>query len=196
MKDKDNDKELSKKKNKKRKEDKEELTGMAAVWDYLKTFLIIFCVVFAMNKLVYINAVIPSESMQDTIMKGDRVLGNRLAYIKDDQERYDIVIFKYPDDETEWFIKRVIALPGETVLVKDGKVYINGSKKALSEPYIKEEPVEDFGPYKVPKNGYFVMGDNRNNSNDAREWETHYVSRDEVLGKAWFRYYPSIKVIK
>ena len=73
------------------------------------------------------------------------------------------------------------------MLVKDGKVYINGSKKALSEPYIKEEPVEDFGPYKVPKNGYFVMGDNRNNSN---------VSRDEVLGKAWFRYYPSIKVIK
>ena len=74
--------------------------------------------------------------------------------------------------------------------------WFNGSKKALSEPYIKEEPVEDFGPYKVPKNGYFVMGDNRNNSNDAREWETHYVSRDEVLGKAWFRYYPSIKVIK
>ena len=116
--------------------------------------------------------------------------------MNEDPKRGDIIIFKYPDDETEWFIKRVIALPGETVLVKDGKVYINGSKKALSEPYIKEEPVEDFGPYKVPKNGYFVMGDNRNNSNDAREWETHYVSRDEVLGKAWFRYYPSIKVIK
>lgn len=80
-------------KNKKeKKQEEEELTGMAAVWDYLKTFLIIFCVVFAMNKLVYINAVIPSESMQNTIMKGDRVLGNRLAYIKDDPERYDIVI--------------------------------------------------------------------------------------------------------
>ena len=78
MKDRDEKKETKKK----RKEEKEELTGMAAVWDYLKTFLIIFCVVFAMNKLVYINAVIPSESMQDTIMKGDRVLGNRLAYIK------------------------------------------------------------------------------------------------------------------
>ena len=64
-----------------KKQEEEELTGMAAVWDYLKTFLIIFCVVFAMNKLVYINAVIPSESMQNTIMKGDRVLGNRLAYI-------------------------------------------------------------------------------------------------------------------
>ena len=80
--------------------------------------------------------------------------------------------------------------------VKDGKVYINGSSKPLSEPYIKEEPVEDFGPDTVPKNGYFVMGDNRNNSNDAREWDIHYVSRDEILGKAWFRYYPSIKRIK
>lgn len=104
--------------------------------------------------------------------------------------------FKYPEDEREWYIKRVIALPGETVQVKDGKVYINGSSKPLSEPYIKEEPVEDFGPYTVPKNGYFVMGDNRNNSNDAREWDIHYVSRDEILGKAWFRYYPSIKRIK
>ena len=91
---------------------------------------------------------------------------------------------------------KLIALPGETVQVKDGKVYINGSSKPLSEPYIKEEPVEDFGPYTVPKNGYFVMGDNRNNSNDAREWDIHYVSRDEILGKAWFRYYPSIKRIK
>ena len=106
-------------KNKKeKKQEEEELTGMAAVWDYLKTFLIIFCVVFAMNKLVYINAVIPSESMQNTIMKGDRVLGNRLAYIKDDPERYDIVIFKYPDDPSKIFIKRVIGLPGETVTGK------------------------------------------------------------------------------
>ena len=179
------------------------------VWDYIKMIIIVVAIVLVINNVVLINAKIPSESMENTIMTGDRIFGYRLAYGLNldlfgkeiskkwkDPERFDIVIFKYPDDETEWFIKRVIALPGETVLVKDGKVYINGSKKALSEPYIKEEPVEDFGPYKVPKNGYFVMGDNRNNSNDAREWETHYVSRDEVLGKAWFRYYPSIKVIK
>ena len=150
---------------------------------------------FILN-FVIINANIPSGSMENTIMTNDKLIALRTSYWFNDPKRGDIIIFKYPDDETEWFIKRVIALPGETVLIKDGKVYINGSKKALSEPYIKEEPVEDFGPYKVPKNGYFVMGDNRNNSNDAREWETHYVSRDEVLGKAWFRYYPSIKVIK
>ena len=150
---------------------------------------------FILN-FVIINANIPSGSMENTIMTNDKLIALRTSYWFNDPKRGDIIIFKYPDDETEWFIKRVIALPGETVLVKDGKVYINGSKKALSEPYIKEEPVEDFGPYTVPKNGYFVMGDNRNNSNDAREWDIHYVSRDEILGKAWFRYYPSIKRIE
>ena len=101
---------------------------------------------FILN-FVIINANIPSGSMENTIMTNDKLIALRTSYWFNDPKRGDIIIFKYPDDETEWFIKRVIALPGETVLVKDGKVYINGSKKALSEPYIKEEPVEDFGPY-------------------------------------------------
>ena len=99
---------------------------------------------FILN-FVIINANIPSGSMENTIMTNDKLIALRTSYWFNDPKRGDIIIFKYPDDETEWFIKRVIALPGETVLVKDGKVYINGSKKALSEPYIKEEPVEDFG---------------------------------------------------
>ena len=179
---------------KKRKEEKEELTGMAAVWDYLKTFLIIFCVVFAMNKLVYINAVIPSESMQDTIMKGDRVLGNRLAYIKDDPERYDIVIFKYPDDPSKIFIKRVIGLPGETVTVKDGKIYIDGKEQTQAVSFCPEEMAGSFGPYEVPEDSYFVMGDNRNNSLDSRYWDNTYVKKEAILAKAGFRYWPLNKV--
>ena len=122
---------------------------------------------FILN-FVIINANIPSGSMENTIITNDKLIALRTSYWFNDPKRGDIIIFKYPDDETEWFIKRVIALPGETVLVKDGKVYINGSKKALSEPYIKEDPGEDFGPYKVRKNGYFVMGDNRNHSLDSR----------------------------
>ena len=94
-------------------------------------------------------------------------------------------------------IKRIIGLPGETVQIVDGYIYING--KQLDEHY-GNEIIEEAGmaaePVTLGEDEYFVMGDNRNNSNDAREWETHYVSRDEVLGKAWFRYYPSIKVIK
>ena len=192
MKDRDEKKETKKK----RKEEKEELTGMAAVWDYLKTFLIIFCVVFAMNKLVYINAVIPSESMQDTIMKGDRVLGNRLAYIKDDPERYDIVIFKYPDDPSKIFIKRVIGLPGEVVEIKDGKVYIDGSPTPLDDSFIPEKMVGSYGPYTVPENCYFMLGDNRNDSKDSRSWKNKFVRFDQLVGKAVVRYYPSFKWLR
>lgn len=148
------------------------------------------------TRFVIINASIPSGSMENTIMTGDKLIAFRTAYLFKDPQRKDIIIFKYPDNEEEWYIKRVIALPGETIEVKDGKVYINHSKTPLDEPYIKEEPVDDFGPYKVPENGYFVMGDNRNYSNDARDWDTHYVTREEILGKASFRYYPSFKKIK
>ena len=176
------------------KADKEEKKGFkreALSW-VICIVVTILLTEFILN-FVIINANIPSGSMENTIMTNDKLIALRTSYWFKDPKRGDIIIFKYPEDEREWYIKRVIALPGETVQVKDGKVYINGSSKPLSEPYIKEEPVEDFGPYTVPKNGYFVMGDNRNNSNDAREWDIHYVSRDEILGKAWFRYYPSIK---
>ena len=172
MKDRDEKKETKKK----RKEEKEELTGMAAVWDYLKTFLIIFCVVFAMNKLVYINAVIPSESMQNTIMKGDRVLGNRLAYIKDDPERYDIVIFKYPDDPSKIFIKRVIGLPGETIEYRQDQLLVNG--EAVAEDFFDQDYkrsqsangsfTQDFGPVTLADDEYFMLGDNRPYSSDSR----------------------------
>lgn len=162
----------------------------------------ILCIVITLGltgiitNFVIINANIPSGSMENTIMTGDKLIALRTAYWFSDPQRGDIIIFEYPDNEEEWFIKRVIALPGETVEVRDGKVYINNSDTPLNEPYIKEEPVEDFGPYTVPEDGYFVMGDNRNNSNDARDWNTHYVSRDEILGKAWFRYYSSFGWIK
>jgi len=177
VKDRDKEKEI------KQKKEKEELTGMAAVW-----------VVFAMNKLVYINAVIPSESMQNTIMKGDRVLGNRLAYIKDDPERYDIVIFKYPDDPSKIFIKRVIGLPGETVTVKDGKAYIDGKEQTQAASFCPEEMTGSFGPYEVPEDSYFVMGDNRNNSLDSRYWDNTYVKKEAILAKAGFRYWPLNKI--
>ena len=178
----------------KKKKDEEELTGMALVLDYLKTFVIIFCVVFALNKLVYINAVIPSESMQTTIMKGDRILGNRLAYIKNDPKRYDIIIFRYPDDPSKIFIKRVIGLPGETVTVKDGAVYIDGKEQPEAVSFCPEKMTGDFGPYKVPENSYFVMGDNRNDSLDSRYWKNSYVTKDAILAKAGFRYWPFNKI--
>ena len=178
-------------------EKKEEQTSLTeTVKDYAKTFIIIFLIIFALNKLVYINAVIPSESMQNTILKGDRIIGNRLAYLADDPERFDIVIFKYPDNPSEIFIKRVIGLPEETVEIKDGKVYINGSKEPLDDSFCPETPEGDFGPYEVPENCYFMMGDNRNNSLDSRYWNNHYVEKDAILARASFRYWPATRAGK
>lgn len=84
---------------------------------------------------MYINARVPSGSMEQTIMTGDRVFGNRLAYKNKEPERFDIVIFKYPDDPSQLFVKRVIGLPGETVNIVDGKVYINDSEEPLDDSF-------------------------------------------------------------
>lgn len=101
------------------------------IWDYAKIILIVFVIAYLLGHFVYINARIPSGSMEQTIMTGDRVFGNRLAYKTKDPERFDIVIFEYPDDPSQLFVKRVIGLPGETVNIVDGKVYINDSEEPL-----------------------------------------------------------------
>ena len=85
------------------------------LWDYAKIIIVVFVIAFLLGHFVYINARVPSGSMEQTIMTGDRVFGNRLAYKTKDPERFDIVIFKYPDDPSQLFVKRVIGLPGETV---------------------------------------------------------------------------------
>lgn len=164
------------------------------LWDYAKIIIAVFVIAFLLGHFVYINARVPSGSMEETIMTGDRVFGNRLAYIKDDPERYDIVIFKYPDDPSKIFIKRVIGLPGETVTVKDGKIYIDGKEQTQAVSFCPEEMTGSFGPYEVPENSYFVMGDNRNNSLDSRYWDNTYVKKEAILAKAGFRYWPLNKV--
>ena len=160
------------------------------VWDYVKMIIIVVVVVLVVNNVVLINAKIPSESMENTIMTGDRVIGNRFAYSFSDPQRFDIIIFRYPDDERQLFIKRIIGLPGETVEIRDGKIYLNGSDEPLEDVQTKETMVGSFGPYTVPENSYFVMGDNRNDSKDSRYWTNTFVTKDEILGKAIFRYWP------
>lgn len=134
---------------------------------------------------------IPSSSMLPTIEPGDRVIMSRLAYVgAKEPQRGDIVVFRAPEelDEKDDLIKRIVALPGEEVSVSGGRVYING--QSLEEPYLDEEPYYEFGPYTVPEDGYFVLGDNRNWSNDAHLWSTHYISEKSIKGKAVWRYWP------
>lgn len=164
--------------------------------EYLKMIIFVVIVVLIVNNFLLINAKIPSESMEQTIMTGDRVFGNRLAYLFEKPKRFDIVIFKYPDHEKELFIKRIIGLPGETVEIKDGKVYIDGSEEPLDDSFTPEKPLGDYGPYVVPENSYFMLGDNRNYSKDSRFWNNPYVAEEKILGKAVIRYFPGIKLLK
>lgn len=162
------------------------------ILSWVLTFALAIGAAFLIKNYLIINADVPTGSMENTIMPGDRLIGNRLAYIKDGPERGDVVVFKYPDDEKETYVKRVIGLPGETVEIRDAKIYINGSEEPLEEDYLKEDWTVATGPYtfEVPEGHYLVMGDNRNDSWDARYWTNTYVARDKILGKAVFTYWP------
>lgn len=147
------------------------------------------------NRFLIVNARVPTGSMIPTIMEGDRIIGNRLAYMHSEPERGDVVVFYYPDNENEKYVKRIIGLPGETVTIVDGAVYIDG--ELLDESgYLTVVPYGSYGPYVIPEGYYFMMGDNRNSSWDSRFWTNTFVSRNKIIAKAEFCYYPSIHRIR
>lgn len=150
-----------------------------------------------LNNTVIVSAEVISPSMENTIMTNSRILGSRLAYVFSEPERFDIIVFKFPDDETSFpFVKRIIGLPNEKVEIKNGKVYINDSETPLDDSFIKEETSGNYGPFTVPEDSYFVMGDNRNNSHDSRAWVNKYVSGDKILGEVYFEFFPKVKLLK
>ena len=160
------------------------------ILSWVMTLAVTFVLIFVLKNYVIINAMVPTGSMENTIMPEDQMFGNRLAYVFSEPERGDIIFFYYPDDEKQKFVKRIIGLPGETVTIENAKVYINGVE--LEEPYLKETWVNGTGPYEfhVPEGCYFVMGDNRNTSQDARYWRNTYVAKEKIIGQAGFIYYP------
>lgn len=177
------------------KEAKKE-TVKAEVMEWIIVVEVAIIIAVILNMFIIVNAVIPSASMEATIMTGDRIFGYRLAYLNDEPKRGDIVIFKFPDDEKQLFIKRVIGLPGETLKMRDGKIYIDGGEEPLEEPYLNVEPMGDYGPVTIPEDAYFMMGDNRNNSADSRYWNQPFVYSDKILGEAIFRYFPQFGKIE
>lgn len=137
---------------------------------------------------------VPSPSMVPTIEVQDRFLSNKTAYWFKEPKRFEIIVFKPPEaaGSKDDFVKRIIGLPGEKIEVEKGIVYIND--QPLTESFISPErvPRADFGPWTIPEGQLFVMGDNRNNSQDSRYWGTLPI--ENIKSKAWWRFWPLNRV--
>src|SRR5579859_5612660 len=131
---------------------------------------------------------VEGTSMAPLLSDQERIFINKFVYRFDPIQRRDVVVFWYPLDRSKSFIKRVIALPGESVEIRQGIVYVNG--RAIQEPYVppQYEDPSDFVPIRVPKDSYFVMGDHRISSNDSRVFGP--VSSEFIYGRAVFAYWP------
>lgn len=155
--------------------------------DFGEAFVIAVVLAIVIRTFFFQFRYIPTKSMVPNLNVNDRIGICKICYALSEPERGDIVTFKYPLDRSLVYVKRLIGEPGDTVEIKDSILYINDEEQA--EDYLPEGlEFGDFGPYPVPEGEYFMMGDNRNNSNDSRYWGT--VERSDILGEVKFVYWP------
>jgi signal peptidase I len=165
------------------------------ILDWCKYIAAAVIAALVINAAVLVNAQVMSPSMESTMMTGSRFFGFRWAYAFGEPERFDIIVFNAPDKEsTDPYVKRIIGLPGEKLEIKDGKVYINDGAVPLDDKFIKDKAFGNYGPYNVPQDSYFVMGDNRDNSNDSRFWNNKFVTKENIIGKVFMEWFPSPKL--
>lgn len=209
--------------NKDKKKDTEKTGWKAELISWIQIIVSAAVIAFVLNTFIIANSEVPTGSMENTIMTNSRVIGSRLNYHFTDPKRGDVVIFVYGwkcpvcqntfegekleicpicesdigrRGKTVYYVKRVIGLPGDTVDIIDDQVYLNGSDTPLEEPYLAEEMNQnETFHFEVPENSYFMMGDNRNYSLDARYWQNHYITKDKIIAKVLFEYFPKLKVI-
>jgi signal peptidase I len=161
-----------------------------SVWwrDLLQSLVIAAVLALIIRSFLFTPFYIPSPSMEPTLYPGDRIIVNRLAYRLGEPQRGDVVVFRYPLDPSRDYVKRVVAVGGDTVEARDNVLYINGQPQPPASYLPPGVVYSDFGPIKVPPNNYFMMGDNRNNSADSRVWGT--LDRKLIIGKAVLVYWP------
>lgn len=149
--------------------------------------VLIALAVFAVLRLTMQSYTVVMSSMEPSFYQGDCIMVSKVNYRSSGPQRGEVIVFDPPFDSPHPFIKRVIGLPGEIVEIKGGSVFVNGI--ALDEEYVSAPPNYAMPATGVPENEYFVLGDNRNNSNDSHTgW---LVPRDNVIGRAWFVYWPA-----
>ena len=142
--------------------------------------------VFLLSRATVQSFVVVGSSMDPSLEDGQRLLVNKVIYRLREPQMGEVIVFHPPTGKSVDFIKRIIALPGDTVEIKEGAVYIN--ELAIDEPYIKSTPSYTMAEKEIPEGEYFVLGDNRNNSNDSHSWGT--VPQQNIIGKAWLSIWP------
>jgi len=168
--------------------------------------VLVFAVLAAVfiNRVIIVNARVPTSSMRNTINEGTRLVAFRLSYVFSDPERLDVIVFDSPDGSDILYVKRIIGMPGETVEIINGQVFIDGSNEPLYEWYLFEAPRGQSLTHQtfiIPEDSFFVMGDHRNDSKDSRglgmnPWDNLFIHRDNILGRAAFTYFPRIGIIR
>ncbi len=164
------------------------------VWDLVKILIIALVIIVPFRMFVAEPFVVSGSSMQPNFHNHDYLIIDRLSYIKGSPARGDVIVLKFPKDTSQFFIKRVIGLPGETVKIQQGKVYIMNSEHeqpwALAESYIPKGVETIAAPQEVRlgSSEYFVLGDNRTASSDSRVWGI--LPENDIVGKVWARVYP------
>lgn len=159
----------------------------AVIWEWIETIGIAIILALLIRAFLFQPFYIPSGSMEPTLTVGDKIIVNKLGNYFKDPERGQVIVFRYPLDTSQDFIKRVIGLPGETVEIRDQIVYIDGVP--LKEDYLPSDLVyPDFQPLLIPDDSYFMLGDNRNKSQDSRAWGP--LPRNLVVGKAIAIFWP------
>lgn len=157
-----------------------------SLWEIVQTIGIAFVLALIITTFIVQGFVIPTGSMETTIMPHDRVFVNKFIYHFTEPQRGDIIVFKYPVDPSKDYVKRLIGLPGETVEMRNGIVYINN--KPLDETYLTRPSSGNYGPITVEKGHYFMMGDNRDNSEDSRYWGL--LPEKNIKGEVFMRFWP------
>jgi signal peptidase I len=155
--------------------------------EFLEAVIIAVVLAVAIRFFLFEPFMIPTGSMEPTLQPDDRIIVNKFTYRFHEPQRGDIIVFKYPLDPKVIYIKRLIAFAGETVEIKNGEMLING--KRIPEQYLPQGiKAYDYGPQTVPEHSFFVLGDNRNNSQDSRYWGA--LPDKNVLGKAIILFWP------
>ena len=154
---------------------------------------IVIVVILSLGIITFIGqrTKVSGHSMETTLSDGDNLIVDKISYRFRDPERFEIIVFPFQYEEHTYYIKRIIGLPGETVQVIDGYVYING--EMLDENYgleVMDDPGIAAEPITLGEDEYFVLGDNRNHSSDSRDPSVGVLHRDDIMGRAWIRIWP------